>query len=90
MGWAARWLSVDPRFTSQRCSSCGVVAAKNRKSKQYRCATCGMTEDADVNAALNILHKALAGRREPCNRIPAAGTDSQKLHSPELLVETAV
>ena len=89
--WAGReMVLVDPRFTSQRCSSCGVVAAKNRKSKQYQCATCGMTEDADVNAALNILHKALAGRREPCNRIPAAGTDSQKLHSPELLVEIAV
>ena len=89
--WAGReMVAVDPRFTSQRCSSCGMVAAKNRKSKQYQCATCGMTEDADVNAALNILHKALAGRREPCNRIPAAGTDSQKLHSPELLVETAV
>ena len=90
-GWAGReMVVVDPKFTSQRCSGCGVVAAENRKSKQYQCATCGMTEDADVNAALNILHKALAGRREPCNRIPAAGTDSQKLHSPELLVETAV
>ena len=89
--WAGReMVAVDPRFTSQRCSSCGVVAAKNRKSKQYQCATCGMTEDADVNAALNILQKALTGRREPCNRLPAAGTDSQKLHSPELLVETAV
>ena len=71
--WAGRELvAVDPKFTSQRCSGCGVVAAENRKSKQYRCATCGMTEDADVNAALNILHKALAGRREPDTRLPAA------------------
>ena len=72
-GWAGReMVVVDPKFTSQRCSGCGVVAAENRKSKQYRCATCGMTEDADVNAALNILHKALAGRREPDTRLPAA------------------
>ena len=71
--WAGRQLvAVDPKFTSQRCSGCGVVAAENRKSKQYRCATCGMTEDADVNAARNILHKALAGRRTPDTRLPAA------------------
>ena len=71
--WAGRELvAVDPKFTSQRCSGCGVVAAENRKSKQYRCATCGMTEDADVNAARNILHKALAGRRTPDTRLPAA------------------
>ena len=70
--WAGRELvAVDPKFTSQRCSGCGVVAAENRKSKQYRCATCGMTEDADVNAARNILHKALAGRRTPDTRLPA-------------------
>ena len=71
--WAGRELvAVDPKFTSQRCSGCGVVAAENRKSKQYRCATCGITEDADVNAARNILHKALAGRRTPDTRLPAA------------------
>ena len=33
-----------------------------------------MTEDADVNAAKNILHKALAGRRWPVIRLPAAST----------------
>ena len=71
--WAGReMVAIDPRFTSQRCSGCGVVAAENRKSKQYRCATCGMTEDADINAAKNILHKALAGRRAPDYRLPAS------------------
>ena len=73
--WAGReMVLVDPRFTSQRCSGCGVVATKNRQLKQYSCATCGMTEDADVNAARNVLHKALAGRRESVIRLPAAST----------------
>ena len=71
--WAGRELvAVDPKFTSQRCSECGVVSAEHRQRKRYDCAECGMTEDADVNAARNILHKALAGRRESGYRLPAA------------------
>ena len=71
--WAGRELVVvDPKFTSQRCSECGVVYAEHRQRKRYDCAECGMTEDADVNAAKNILHKALAGRRTPDYRLPAA------------------
>ena len=71
--WAGRTLmTVDPKFTSQRCSGCGVVSADHRQRKRYDCAGCGMTEDADVNAARNILHKALAGRRTPDYRLPAA------------------
>ena len=72
-GWAGReMVVVDPRFTSQRCSGCGTVSAEHRQRKRYNCAECGMTEDADVNAARNILYKALAGRRAPDYRLPAA------------------
>ena len=71
--WAGRELVVvDPKFTSQRCSGCGVVAAAQRTRKRYDCAGCRTSEDADVNAARNILHRALAGRRWPENRLPAA------------------
>ena len=71
--WAGRELVVvDPKFTSQRCSECGVFSAEHRQRKRYDCAECGMTEDADINAARNILHKALAGRRTPDYRLPAA------------------
>ena len=73
--WAGRELAVvDPKFTSQRCSGCGVVSAEHRQRKRYDCAGCGMKEDADINAARNILHKALAGRRTPDYRLPAAST----------------
>ncbi len=71
--WAGRELvSVDPKFTSQRCSSCGVVSAEHRRHKRYDCAECGMIEDADVNAATNILHKALAGGKFPAAVLDAA------------------
>ena len=72
--WADRELVVvDPKFTSQRCSGCGVVSAEHRRRKRYDCAECGMTEDADINAARNILYKALAGRRGPDSWLPASG-----------------
>ncbi len=71
--WAGRELVVvDPMFTSQRCSGCGAVSAANRQGKHYNCTGCGMAEDADVNAARNILDSALAGRRWPDSRLPAA------------------
>ena len=71
--WAGRELVVvDPKFTSQRCSGCGAGSADHRQRKRYDCAECGMTEDADINAAKNILHRALAGRRTPDFRLPAA------------------
>ena len=71
--WAGRELiAVDPKFTSQRCSGCGAVSADHMQQKRHNCAECGMIEDADINAAANILHKALAGRRWPDTRLPAA------------------
>ena len=49
-------IAVDPRYTSQRCSSCGHVEAANRCSQaEFRCRACGHQAQADVNAALNIL-----------------------------------
>jgi putative transposase len=45
---------IDPRYTSQRCNSCGVIEKTNRKRNQYVCNACGVMEHADVNAALNI------------------------------------
>lgn len=62
--WAGRELVVvDPKYTSQTCSECGVVDAGNRDGKVYRCAHCGMEKDADVNAAVVILDRAMAGAR---------------------------
>ena len=46
---------INPVYTSQRCSVCGVVDAKARESQAvFACRSCGYTGNADVNAARNI------------------------------------
>jgi len=44
---------VNPAYTSQKCSACGVVCKINRKGELYKCA-CGLEIDADLNASINI------------------------------------
>jgi putative transposase len=56
-------IAVDPRHTSQRCSSCGHVEAANRCSQaEFRCRSCGHEAQADVNAAETILRAGRARR----------------------------
>lgn len=57
---------VPPAYTSQDCSICGHRSADNRKEKVFLCVSCGHKEDADINAAKNILKKGLDGERIPC------------------------
>lgn len=48
-------VTVPARFTSQTCAACGVVDARSRKSQaRFDCISCGHTDHADVNAAINI------------------------------------
>jgi transposase len=54
-------VAVNPANTSRRCSGCGHTAKDNRKSQAvFRCQSCGYTDNADVNAARNILPAGLA------------------------------
>lgn len=54
-------VKVPAAFTSQTCSSCRNVDSKSRESQAvFRCTTCGHSENADVNAAKNILAAGLA------------------------------
>lgn len=50
---------VDPAYTSQICSSCGVVDKSNREGEIYHCSSCGSLIDADTNAAINILRRGV-------------------------------
>ncbi|GAA2352776.1 RNA-guided endonuclease InsQ/TnpB family protein [Nonomuraea africana] len=50
-----RVVKINPAYTSQRCSACGIVDAKARESQAaFRCRSCGYAANADVNAARNI------------------------------------
>ena len=53
---------VDARNTSRRCPVCGHVAAENRESQAvFHCVACGHENNADINAAENILARAVNG-----------------------------
>jgi len=49
-------VAVAPQYTSQACSSCGVIVKKSLSTRTHTC-PCGCVLDRDVNAALNILAK---------------------------------
>ncbi len=51
-------LTVDPRNTSQMCSSCGTLVKKSLKQRRHRCG-CGLDLHRDHNAALNVLHRGV-------------------------------
>jgi len=62
-------VEVDSRYTSQRCSGCGHTAKENRPSQAvFRCLDCGYEENADVNAARNILTVGRTGLVCQANR----------------------
>ena len=52
---------VPAAYTSRTCHKCGHVAKGNRESQAvFHCVKCGYEANADVNAAENILGRALA------------------------------
>ena len=69
--YKCRWygselVAVNPAYTSQRCSVCGHTEAGNRRTQaEFCCLECGHAENADRNAAKNIL--------EAGTGLPAAG-----------------
>ena len=56
-----RLVIVPAAYTSQTCHKCGHVAKENRESQAvFHCVKCGYEANADVNAAENILSRALS------------------------------
>jgi putative transposase len=61
---------VNPAYTSQTCSRCGCVDADNRRMQAlFACLACGHSENADTNAAKNILaagHAVWSAKTDAC------------------------
>ena len=56
----SRLVAVPAAYTSQRCSVCGHVHVGNRLSQaEFRCRACCHEDNADLNAAKNILYLGL-------------------------------
>ena len=67
---------VNPAHTSQRCWQCGHTEAGNRPSQAvFLCRCCGHGENADVNAAQNILARGTAEGTPVavCGAMPSGG-----------------
>lgn len=52
-------VEVPPQYTSQRCNACGHIQAESRKNQAFHCLNCAHLDHADINAAKNILDRAL-------------------------------
>jgi putative transposase len=68
-------VAVDPAFTSQACSGCGVVVRKGLSVRWHECPDCGTSLHRDHNAAKNIQGRGqrlrgLAGLPAGTNREP--------------------
>jgi putative transposase len=62
-------VEVESRYSSQRCSCCGHTAKENRQSQAvFKCVACSYQENADVNAAKNVLTVGQTGMACRANR----------------------
>ncbi|GAV19872.1 putative transposase [Mariprofundus micogutta] len=66
LGYKQQWrggqvILINPRNTSRKCSTCEFTDKGNRiTQEQFSCTACGHAENADLNAAKNILAAGLA------------------------------
>jgi len=70
---------VDARYTSQKCSQCGIMVPKTLADRIHRCPNCGLEMDRDLNASLNI--RTLGLREEPIEIPQVADRRSRKPRS---------
>ena len=79
LGWNGGMLIVvAPHNTSRECPACGHSEAANRTTQaQFRCLECGLSENADLVGAINIL--ARGHRVAACgDTSPARGASAQE------------
>ena len=59
---------VNPKYTSQMCSSCEHIEKSNRLGDNFHCKKCDLQLHADYNAALNIMNRAKESLRASVNK----------------------
>jgi putative transposase len=63
--------AVDPAFTSQTCSGCGIMVTKGLAVRWQACPECGTSLHRDQNAARNIQARGQQGRGQRLRGVPA-------------------
>ena len=56
-----RFTAVHPAHTSDSCSACGFSDSRNRFGEMFTCLRCSHTNNADINAGVNIAKRFLTG-----------------------------
>ena len=75
-------IKVDARNTSKECSNCGNIQDMPLSIREYICSRCDMQMDRDINASINILHKATTlGQRESHAQVDMASAIQQESKS---------
>jgi len=54
-------IKVNPAYTSQTCSGCGIRHKLKLSDRIFHCPVCDLQSDRDVNAAINILALGMQG-----------------------------
>jgi putative transposase len=71
-------VEVDPAYTSQTCAECGVIDAASRNGQAtFSCTTCGHEDNADVNAARNIMAARTLAPKPPKRTLRRVGKRNQ-------------
>jgi putative transposase len=69
-------VKVNPNNTSQDCSGCGVKVRKDLSLRWHSCRDCYTELERDINAAINILKRAIADFKTVGLIVSACGGDS--------------
>ena len=69
--YGKEFLTIDPKYTTQRCHQCGSIMGQNGykklnlKDREWTCPICRTYHIRDWNAAVNILEKGLGKWQNP-------------------------
>jgi transposase len=81
---------IPAAYTSQTCSGCGHRDPESRESQsRFRCRACGLTVNADVNAARNIAAGHPAHLPFPLHSRGGDGITRPVNREPQLLLQSA-